>query len=40
MVFGPLSSFGPWEIEYNEIFNEEPNSFGLSGIHIKKNKII
>ena len=38
MVFGPLSSFGPWELEYNEIFNEEANSFRLSGIHTLQEK--
>jgi hypothetical protein len=38
MVFGPLSSFGPWENEYQEIFNRKADSFRLSGIHTLQEK--
>ena len=31
MIIGPLSSFGPWEMEYEECFGLEPNSKRLSG---------
>ena len=39
MVFGPLSSFGPWENEYMEIFSSAPDSFRLSGIHSRQEKV-
>jgi SNF2 family DNA or RNA helicase len=31
MIIGPLSSFGPWEIEYEECFGKTPFSKRLSG---------
>jgi len=31
LIIGPLSSFGPWEDEYFECFNEKPTSKRLSG---------
>jgi SNF2 family DNA or RNA helicase len=31
MIVGPLSSFGPWETEYEECFGVAPNSKRLSG---------
>lgn len=31
LVFGPLSSFGPWEDEFLECFGRAPNSIRLSG---------
>lgn len=31
MVIGPLSSFAPWENEYEECFGVKPNSFRMSG---------
>jgi hypothetical protein len=37
-VFGPLSSFGPWETEYSEIFDAMPSFFRLSGNHTKEEK--
>ena len=38
MVFGPLSSFGPWENEYHEIFSTKANFFRLSGMHTVQEK--
>ena len=38
MVFGPLSSFGPWENEYQEIFLKNADSFRLSGVHTVQEK--
>lgn len=31
IIIGPLSSFGPWEMEYKECFGLAPNSIRLSG---------
>ena len=31
LVIGPLSSFAPWEIEYEECFGVKPSSFRMSG---------
>ncbi len=31
LVIGPLSSFAPWENEYEECFGVKPNSFRMSG---------
>ena len=31
LVIGPLSSFAPWENEYEECFGMKPNSFRMSG---------
>ena len=31
LIIGPLSSFGPWEDEYNECFDRKANSKRLSG---------
>lgn len=31
LIIGPLSSFGPWEMEYNECFGSRPYSRRLSG---------
>ena len=31
LVIGPLSSFGPWESEYEKCFGERPDSVRLSG---------
>jgi SNF2 family DNA or RNA helicase len=31
LVIGPLSSFGPWEMEFKECFGRAPNSSRLSG---------
>lgn len=31
LVVGPLSSFGPWEIEYEKCFGKKPKSARLSG---------
>jgi len=39
MVIGPLSSFGPWEMEYEECFGIAPNSKRLSGGASKEERI-
>ncbi|MBT6326604.1 MAG: DEAD/DEAH box helicase [Bdellovibrionales bacterium] len=39
LVFGPLSSFAPWENEFEEIFGHKPESFRLSGEHTIDEKI-
>lgn len=31
LVIGPLSSFGPWEMEFKECFSRGPKSYRLSG---------
>ncbi|GIP30281.1 DNA helicase [Paenibacillus sp. J23TS9] len=38
LIIGPLSSFGPWESEYEECFGEEAISKRLSGGMTKKEK--
>ncbi|AEY64804.1 DEAD/DEAH box helicase [Clostridium sp. BNL1100] len=39
LVIGPLSSFGPWENEYEECFGVKPNSKRLSGGVNREEKI-
>lgn len=38
VIIGPLSSFGPWEIEYKECFGTEPTSMRLIGGMTTKEK--
>lgn len=38
LIVGPLSSFGPWELEYEECFGREANSKRLVGGVNKTNK--
>ncbi|MBU8919096.1 DEAD/DEAH box helicase [Bacillus sp. FJAT-29953] len=39
LIIGPLSSFGPWETEYQECFGSKPLSVRLSGGISKKARI-
>lgn len=39
LIVGPLSSFGPWEMEYEECFGHSPISKRLSGGIAKEDKI-
>ena len=38
LIVGPLSSFGPWELEYEECFGHEANSKRLDGGGNKEDK--
>lgn len=38
LIIGPLSSFAPWENEYEECFGIEPKSKRLSGISLEAKK--
>jgi len=39
MIIGPLSSFGPWEMEFEECFGTVPNSKRLAGGTSKEERI-
>ncbi|MDP8212225.1 MAG: DEAD/DEAH box helicase, partial [Candidatus Zapsychrus exili] len=39
LVIGPLSSFAPWENEYEDCFGKRANSFRMSGDDINTKKI-
>lgn len=38
LIIGPLSSFGPWELEYKECFGREPLSQRINGSMTIENK--
>jgi len=38
IIIGPLSSFGPWELEYQECFGHKPNSKRINGALSSESK--